>query len=328
MEYYNTEDLYHWGIKGMKWGVRRYQNKDGSLTDAGGKRYNGKDYEPRKSIGQKIKDYKTSVKRKKNLKKAREARVEKKKQEAEQKAAAEKRKKDVESGKISAKNMTSEELNEWINKLNLEKKYNDLMKETRPDAKVVAKGKGFINDMWDKSIKTAVTEASKDLFKDVLLKEGKKALGLDKKDKSLETLAKEWQNKETIAKAKKTIYENERQLRRAMENERRARETEENARRQVDEYNSRLREQNENSGRYHQRGRDVVDNRTETGTRNRRGAENPPAGVESSVRSLSNVQMNSQEYANRAYRGERVAVDVLDRYGNEVVSFDENGNRR
>ena len=31
--------LTHWGIKGMKWGVRRYQNKDGSLTAAGKKRY-------------------------------------------------------------------------------------------------------------------------------------------------------------------------------------------------------------------------------------------------------------------------------------------------
>ena len=31
--------LQHWGIKGMKWGVRRYQNKDGTLTDAGKKRY-------------------------------------------------------------------------------------------------------------------------------------------------------------------------------------------------------------------------------------------------------------------------------------------------
>lgn len=32
-------ELYHHGIKGMKWGVRRYQNSDGSLTAAGKKRY-------------------------------------------------------------------------------------------------------------------------------------------------------------------------------------------------------------------------------------------------------------------------------------------------
>lgn len=36
-EYYNTY-LAHHGIKGQKWGVRRYQNKDGSLTPAGKKR--------------------------------------------------------------------------------------------------------------------------------------------------------------------------------------------------------------------------------------------------------------------------------------------------
>lgn len=32
-------ELYHHGIKGMKWGVRRFQRKDGSLTSAGKKRY-------------------------------------------------------------------------------------------------------------------------------------------------------------------------------------------------------------------------------------------------------------------------------------------------
>lgn len=36
-EYIN--ELYHHGIKGQKWGIRRFQKKDGSLTPAGKKRY-------------------------------------------------------------------------------------------------------------------------------------------------------------------------------------------------------------------------------------------------------------------------------------------------
>ena len=34
-DYLKTKELYHHGIKGQKWGVRRYQNEDGSLTEEG-----------------------------------------------------------------------------------------------------------------------------------------------------------------------------------------------------------------------------------------------------------------------------------------------------
>ena len=37
--YIYPSELYHHGVKGQKWGVRRYQNPDGSLTTAGYKKY-------------------------------------------------------------------------------------------------------------------------------------------------------------------------------------------------------------------------------------------------------------------------------------------------
>ena len=48
--------LAHYGVKGMKWGVRRYQNKDGSYTNAGKRRrrsQNSSDYEETRPLRKK-----------------------------------------------------------------------------------------------------------------------------------------------------------------------------------------------------------------------------------------------------------------------------------
>lgn len=71
-----NDALAHHGIKGQRWGIRRFQNKDGSLTDAGRKR---------QTLGERIHARKVKKKRVAALEKARQVKAEKKKLEDEQK---------------------------------------------------------------------------------------------------------------------------------------------------------------------------------------------------------------------------------------------------
>lgn len=89
--------LAHGGIKGMKWGIRRFQNKDGSLTPLGKKRYKASS--------------KKSDKYHDDYKKAHD--------------------------KKSVKEMSDAELRERNNRLNSERRYNELTKKKSIGKKAV-----------------------------------------------------------------------------------------------------------------------------------------------------------------------------------------------
>ena len=60
MPNYNCE-MWHWGIPGMKWGQRRYQNKDGTWTSAGKVRRRGEEGNTRYATREEIDTKKKQV---------------------------------------------------------------------------------------------------------------------------------------------------------------------------------------------------------------------------------------------------------------------------
>lgn len=139
----DNNELMHYGVLGMKWGVRKARPTSGkkfaSFKKKKVKQLSNKPQTSKKKVKQTNKKEKTSKKKPLNK-------------------------------------MTDEELRSAINRLELEKRYRDL------SPKQVSKGKKFVGDFVDKAMVPAVTEASKNLARDYLMKVGKKKLGLDVKD--------------------------------------------------------------------------------------------------------------------------------------------------
>lgn len=146
-------ELTHWGVKGMKWGVRRYQNKDGSLTPAGKKRYD-KEMSKLKAEEKVIKNKRKTQEKLDKLDAKRKEIDDLKKGETSSASSSSGTKP---KGK-SIKDMSDNELQAYINRANLEKQYKQAVSAQNPEK--VSKGRQFVMDVLEQSGKNIATQAT------------------------------------------------------------------------------------------------------------------------------------------------------------------------
>ena len=291
-----NNELYHHGIKNMKWGIRRFQNKDGSLTPAGKKRYDkevAKLKAEKKKLRNEISVQKKADKLKqlekerdvlkaqsKNLKKNSKTTTQEDKQAETIEQKRERLLKSTDAKELYENRalLTKNELDERINRIDTEAKLKSKIVVEKQKT-----GRDKFNERMSKATDTIgnavalyqkVDNAYSTISKSSIGKVVAKKLGI-------ETPKKEFDMNKSLADINKMTNQEVADLKNRLANEKmarkivgelnneltknkRAEEKLKEAQRQVNDYNQKLYEeaQNRTNSTYRMKGYDVIDGRT------------------------------------------------------------------
>lgn len=179
-------ELQHWGIRGMRWGIRRYQNKDGSLTPAGEKR--------RAKLEKKLGDLQSKSDNNTGTGKTEPTKKSiKDMSNDELKKLNERRRLEKES-----RDLDEAELRNTVNTKNLQKQLDDM--NPKKDSKLKKYGEKAVDAAVEASV-----NAGKTVLQEFLIKQGKEAFQLNPQEKKKSKLEKQVEELGLLSKKAGTL---------------------------------------------------------------------------------------------------------------------------